>query len=207
MTGANSETLRSYEARVAEYVEGTASEVAGAAKLWIDAVLAGLPTEARIVEMGSAFGRDAAYMESKGFAVECTDAVAGFVAELHARGFAARQFNLLNDELARGYDLIFANAAFLHFNRSDFAFVLAKLVGSLGRGGCCAFSLKRGQGEGWSQEKIGAPRYFCYWERDELEPFLRAAGFARWSVEVAHTARAHADWLFVTAWAREHCVE
>ena len=97
MSHANSETLRSYEARVAEYVEGTPSEVAGPVKEWIDAVLSGLPAKARIVELGSAFGRDAAYIASKGFAVECTDAVAGFVVELQSRGFKARQFNLLRD--------------------------------------------------------------------------------------------------------------
>lgn len=201
LSDANSETLRSYEARVAEYVEGTPSEVTGAVKEWIDAVLSGLSAEARIVELGSAFGRDAAYIASKGFAVECTDAVAGFVVELHSRGFKARQFNLLSDDFDRGYDLIFANAVFLHFNRSEFVVVLKKLIGALASGGCCAFSLKRGKGEAWSEAKIGAPRYFCYWERDDLDPLLHDAGFSRWSVEEVHTARAHADWLYVTAWA------
>lgn len=199
MSAANSETLRSYEARVAEYVEGTASEVAGEGKVWIDAILAGLPVEALIVELGSAFGRDAAYIASKGFDVECTDAVEGFVAKLHSRGFRARHFNLLSDEFDRGYDLIFANAVLLHFNRSEFAFVLKKLIGSLNSGGRCAFSLKRGKGEAWSEAKIGAPRYFCYWERDELQPILRDAGFSHWIVEEAHTTRAHAGWLFITA--------
>lgn len=199
MTGSNGETLQSYEARVAQYVAGTASEVGGAVKDWIDAVLSSLPAEAKIVELGSAFGRDAAYIASKGFAVECTDAVEGFVAELHARGFEARRFNLLSDELSQSYDLIFANAVLLHFNRGEFAFVLKKLAASLSPGGCLAFSLKRGEGEAWSQEKIGAPRYFCYWEREELGAFLRDAGFSRWTIEQAHTARAHAGWLFITA--------
>jgi hypothetical protein len=127
MSGSNIETLRSYGERVQEYIEGTSQTVVGAAKDWIDTALSGLPAEARLVELGSAFGRDAAYIASKGFAVECTDAVPGFVSQLQARGFTARQFNVITDDLDDQYDLIFANAVMLHFNRSEFSFVLKKL--------------------------------------------------------------------------------
>jgi SAM-dependent methyltransferase len=199
MSGTNSETLRSYEGTVEKYIAGTSPDVAGAAKDWIDAALLSLPRDARVIELGSAFGRDAAYIASKGFAIECTDAVPGFVRELQARGFSARRFNALTDELDERYDLIFANAMLLHFDRDEFAFVLKKLGRALKSDGVFAFSLKRGQGEGWSSEKIGAPRFFCYWERENLETRLREAGFAAWAIEPAHTGRAHADWLFVIA--------
>jgi len=202
MTASNRETLRSYEGRVQEYIEGTAQTVTGAVKDWIDAALFDLPATAGLVELGSAFGRDAAYIASKGFEIECTDAVPAFVSQLQARGFEARQFNALSDDLDDRYDLILANAVMLHFDRSEFAFVLNKLARSLKSGGRFAFSLKRGRGESWSSEKIGAPRYFCYWERENLEPLLRDAGFAGWTVEQALTARSHAEWLFVIAQAR-----
>ena len=195
----NNATLQSYEARVQEYIDGTSQTVAGAAKDWIDAALIGLAPGARIVELGSAFGRDAAYIISKGFEVECTDAVAGFVSQLQAKGFNARLYNALTDELGDGYDLIFANAVLLHFNRAEFALVLKRLLHSLRSGGRLAFSLKRGRGEAWSAAKIGAPRFFCYWEQDELEPILGSAGFVRWTVGEALTSRAHAEWLFVIA--------
>jgi SAM-dependent methyltransferase len=201
MSDTNRETLRSYQAHVQDYIERTAQTVTGAAKDWIDAALSGLPAEARLIELGSAFGRDAAYIAARGFAVECTDAVADFVAHLHAKGFAARRFNALTDDLQDRYDLILANAVMLHFNRSEFALVLKKLSRALKSGGRFAFSLKGGQGESWSTGKIGAPRFFCYWERETLEPFLRDAGFARWTVETVHTDRAHAEWLFVIAHA------
>ena len=89
-TATNREALRPYEARVQEYSDGTAQTLTGAAKDWIDAALVGLPPGAKVVELGSAFGRDAAYVASKGFEVECTDAVAGFVVRLRAEGFEAR---------------------------------------------------------------------------------------------------------------------
>ncbi|MCR6630670.1 MAG: class I SAM-dependent methyltransferase [Magnetospirillum sp.] len=148
MTGANRETLRSYEDRVREYIDGTLQVVTGEAKDWIDAALANLPSGARLVELGSAFGRDAAYVASRGFDVECTDAVPGFVSHLRAHGFNARLFNALTDDLDGRYDLILANAVMLHFDRGEFALVLGKLLRSLKSGGRFAFSLKRGQGEG-----------------------------------------------------------
>ncbi|MGO9171587.1 MAG: class I SAM-dependent methyltransferase [Rhodomicrobium sp.] len=197
----NSETLRSYERHVNAYTDGTLQVVFGAAKDWIDGVLADLPREAKLVELGSAFGRDAAYIASKGFEIECTDAVSGFVSKLQAGGFNARLFNVLTDDLSEKYDLIFANAVLLHFDRREFSFVLKKLFHSLKGNGRFAFSLKQGQGESWSNEKIDAPRYFCYWERDNLEPLLKEAGFARWTIYEALTNRAHAEWLFITAYA------
>ncbi len=195
----NSATLQSYEARVQEYIDGTSQTVAGAVKDWIDAALVGFSPKARIVELGSAFGRDAAYIVSKGFEVECIDAVAGFVSQLQAKGFNARHYNALTDDLGDEYDLIFANAVLLHFNKTELASVLKKLLHSLKRGGRLAFSLKRGQGEAWSVAKIGAPRFFCYWEQAELEPHLGGAGFTRWTIGEALTGRAHAEWLFVIA--------
>jgi SAM-dependent methyltransferase len=199
MSDTNRETLRSYEGHIDDYIEGTAQVVSGEAKDWIDAALAGLPAGAGLLELGSAFGRDAAYIAAQGFDIDCTDAAPGFVSYLRARGFAARHFNVLTDGLERPYDLILANAVFVHFDRGEFAFVLAKLRAALRPEGRLAFSLKRGAGEEWSSAKIGAPRFFCYWQPDDVAAHLAAAGFARWSITSASTSRAHAEWLFVIA--------
>lgn len=199
MSDSNDRTLQSYGARVQAYIDGTAPVAGGEAKTWIDSLLADLPPAASVFELGAAFGRDADYIRSRGFAIECADAVPGFVEVLRARGFAARLLNVLTDEFDGRYDLIFANAVLLHFTVDEFALVLAKLRGALAPGGRLGFSLKRGRGEEWSSAKIDAPRFFRYWEREDLPSFLRGAGFASWDIVAARTARAHADWLFVTA--------
>jgi SAM-dependent methyltransferase len=199
MTGSNARTLLSYDERVEAYVDGTSQEVTGPAKDWLDEALQGLSQTARLLELGSAFGRDATYIQSLGYCLDCTDAVPGFVELLRQRGFSARLLNLLTDELVGPYDLIIANAVLLHFNYLEFSQVLVKIKSALGHGGRFAFSLKAGQGEGWSTEKIGAPRYFCYWTPEALEPHLAAAGFSNWKITRAQTTRAHADWLFVIA--------
>lgn len=202
MSEANSETLISYRDRVAEYVEGTAAEVFGASKAWIDSCLQGLSRKARILEVGSAFGRDAAYIQMHGFSVECSDAVQGFVDLLKGRGFMARWLNLLVDDLpANAYDLVLANAVLLHFTPEEFLGLLTKLHGALAPGGRLAFSLKKGVGEHWSDEKIRAPRYFCYWTAETLEPCLRRAGFSKWDLVEATTSRSHPDWLYIIATA------
>jgi SAM-dependent methyltransferase len=201
MSDSNEQTLRAYDANVRAYVEGTQHQVGGPPRDWMDRALDGLAPTARIIEIGSAFGRDAAYIASKHFAVECTDAAPGFVAELRARGFDARLFNVLTDAFGDAYDLILANAVLLHFDREVLPGVLAKARAALNAGGRLAFSLKGGDGEGWSSAKIGAPRYFCYWRAEQLAPLLRAAGFAHWSIEQARMNRAHADWIYVVATA------
>ncbi|MGO9483504.1 MAG: class I SAM-dependent methyltransferase [Rhodomicrobium sp.] len=199
MSASNSETLRSYSERVHEYIEGTSKTLPGGTKDWIDAALVKLTPEAKIIELGSAFGRDAAYIAAKGFDVECSDAVEGFVSHLRTLGFKARLYNALTDELEQTYDLILANAVFHHFDRAEFALVLKKLRYSLNKGGHIAFSLKRGTGEVWSTEKIGAPRYFCYWEKQELEPILADATYAQWTIVETATERTHAEWLYIIA--------
>jgi SAM-dependent methyltransferase len=199
MTGSNARTLLSYDERVEAYVDGTSQEVSGPAKDWLDEALQGLPLDARLLELGSAFGRDAAYIQALGYSLDCTDAVPGFVELLTQRGYQARLLNLLTDDLIGPIDLIIANAVLLHFTHAEFSQVLAKIKAALGLGGRFAFSLKAGQGEGWSVEKIGAPRYFCYWTPEALGPSLKQAGFSNWRIAQAQTTRAHADWLFVIA--------
>jgi GNAT superfamily N-acetyltransferase len=72
--GSNEVTLQSYESQINAYIEKTPPQVEGVFKRWIDATLTRVQQDAHIIEIGSAFGRDAAYIESKGFTVERTDA-------------------------------------------------------------------------------------------------------------------------------------
>lgn len=199
MTTGNEQTLRTYDGHVQDYVTGTAQVVSGPSKDWIDGALKGLSFDARILELGSAFGRDAAYIQQQGFRVECTDASQGFLDYLRGNGFEARLFNALTDPLAKDYDLILANAVLLHFSRSEFQVVLSKMAGALKPGGRFAFSLKQGEGEDWSTMKLNAPRYFCYWQPEHLPPLLQKAGFDRWDVSAMKTLRQHAEWIYVIA--------
>ncbi len=172
----NAVTIHSYELSIDEYIARTPAEV-GTLKTWIDATLNLLPPHPHIIEIGSAFGRDADYMESLGFEVERTDATEGFVNLLQQNGHAAYRFNILTDEFSSQYDLIFANAVFLHFKPKELQKALVKIGASLEQGGLLAFSVKQGEGEEWTTAKLGQPRYFCYWSADTICSLLESAGF------------------------------
>lgn len=203
MTGAtvnasNITTLQSYEDHVQEYIDGTPQTVDGVVKEWIDAAIEGLPADARILEFGSAFGRDAAYLQSLGYTVQCTDATEGFVELLQQKGFPARKLNAITDEIDGPYDLIFANAVLLHFTRGETAAVLNKVFHALDDGGRFAFTLKQGEGERWTEDKLHAPRYFCFWTEEQMSQLLGDCGYSE--IHVACDRKtASATWLHIIA--------
>jgi hypothetical protein len=200
MSETNETTLQSYEAHIQEYVEGTPQEVTGGVRDWITASLEGLPQDAKILEFGTAFGRDAAYIEGLGYKVERTDATPGFVDLLQRNGLEARLLNAITDNIPETYDLIFADAVLLHFTRDETRQVAGKVFTALSDGGRFALSLKQGDGEDWSDAKLGAPRFFCYWNKDDIEKVLSDAGFAKVDVgDFDSSGHNNAKWLHIIA--------
>lgn len=198
MSDSNDQTIESYEKHVQEYINGTPQAVEGVVKEWIDRALEGLPQDARILECGSANGRDAAYMQQAGYAVQCSDATQAFVDMLQEKGFNAKKLNLLEDELGGPYDLVLANAVLLHFTRDEVARVLQKVREALDVNGRFAFTLKQGEGEEWSEYKLGAPRFFCYWTEEQIRSYITEAGFS--DIEVVDgKATARATWIQIIA--------
>ena len=199
MSEENDKTLISYARHLQKYIDGTPQQVSGGVKNWIDAAVCELPVSSKILELGSAFGRDAAYLLSKGYKIECTDATEKFVSYLIDRGFDARSYNMITDTLPDFYDLIFANAVLLHLKRNELPLVVSKMHSSLKNGGRFAFSLKKGQGEVWSNEKLNAPRFFCYWGCTEIEDILAATGFDHWTIDEDSSGHGSAEWLHIIA--------
>lgn len=173
----NAQTLYAYNHNVSSYIQGTPQEVSGSVQAWIDHTLTCIPFHATILEIGSAFGRDAAYIESKGHPVDRSDAADNFVNFLQEQGHNARHFNVLTDPLPVQYDLIFANAVFLHFKEEELHHVLNKVYNGLHPQGILSFSVKLGEGEEWTEEKVGAPRYFRYWQPQPLQDIVVQHGF------------------------------
>lgn len=199
MSKTNQQTVQSYEDHVQDYIDGTPQEVSGILKEWLDKTLAMTPKDARILELGSAMGRDAAYLQSQGYTVECTDVTEGFVALLQEKGFNARKLNAITDDLGANYDLILASAVLLHFTREETAQVLRKIHESLNDGGIFAFTLKQGEGEETLTEKLGAPRFFCYWQADQIAEYLQDAGFEKIDITEGQVGSRNVQWLQIIA--------
>src|SRR5271157_2858245 len=111
----NKATLDAYENGLEQYNAAAVTAVSGSLKDWIDTSLSMLSPGSHILEIGSAHGRDALYMESKGFKVDRTDAAHSFVEYMRQQGYQARLLNALGDDFGGPYDMVYANAVLLHF--------------------------------------------------------------------------------------------
>lgn len=196
----NMQTVEAYNDGADKYIAEMRNDIDPSLREWIGRALDGLDSSARILEIGSASGRDADYVESLGYNVERTDASQGFVDRLRAGGKDARLLNILTDEVDdEQYDLVYANAVFLHFTTDEFNDAVRKVYKALRPGGHFALSLKRGDGEETTARKLDMPRYFHYWQSDDVESALASAGFENFQDTVSDDWRENKpQWLFVT---------
>lgn len=173
----NSITVKSYEDNIQKFIDRTPKDMIGDTKVWIDKVIKAGSKHGKNFEIGSGFGRDADYMRALDFRIICSDVSEGFVKVLKQKGYDAKLFNALEDQFDANYDLIFANAVFEHFTRKELISLMIKIYQSLSPNGLLAFSIRQGQGEIWSNEKLDAPRYFCLWQRGNLKELIEKTGF------------------------------
>jgi acetylornithine deacetylase len=176
----NARTVAAYEAQADRYREQTQ----GLPKDdWLDRLAADAPP-GRILEVGSAHGRDATALERRGRSVHRTDAALAFVEMQRAGGYAADVLDVLTDEIKGPYAAVLANAVLLHFQPDELRRVLAKIRGALLPGGLLAFSVKIGDGSEWSSHKLGVPRFFQYWQPEPLRDLVGECGFDVVALEV-----------------------
>lgn len=176
-TTSNNQTLLTYNSTLPAYLQGTPDEVTGSVKEWIDTTLSFMNPQSKILEIGSGTGRDAAYIESRGFRVERSDAAESFVNHLRDLGYETKLFNVVTQTIPERYDLIYANCVFLHFTEKELCTVLNTVAQGLNDSGILAFSVKLGEGEDWTTEKVDAPRFFRYWQPDPLQALVEQYGF------------------------------
>jgi len=176
----NMHTLRAYEMSTSEYGINTSVDLSSVGWSWLDTAMhlrARSPdiSHLPILEIGSATGRDAAYIEDRyGASVMRTDATTTFVDRLRSQGHEAHVLNALTDDLGGPYSMIFANGVVSHFSEKQAMDFISRAVDSLVRGGVLAFSVKTTMGwddqEGWDvmappstldtlTRKIQPPRY------------------------------------------------
>ena len=75
-------------------------------------------------------------------------------------------------------DGLWVCASFLHIPRRDAPAVLRELRRALRPGGVLFISIKRGLGQRWIAHGAGGQRFFVFYQEDELDALLAAAGFA-----------------------------
>ncbi len=193
----NDKTIHSYNHHIDEYVKGTPQQVDGEFRAWVEHALVKVPERATILELGTGFGRDADYFESKGYKVIRTDAAIGFVKLLQKQGHEAHLLDAVNDDFGKNLEMIFANAVLLHFDPENVTKIIQKAYESLKPGGLFVFSLKEGEGSEWTDEKLNSPRFFYYWSGLDLQNVLQESAFD--DIEVSKRDSGRDKWLQVIA--------
>lgn len=199
MTGdpeTNANTLRAYEAEAGRYRDRTQRH--GTTE-WLRRLASDAPP-GRVLEIGSAHGRDALVLEEFGRDVHRTDATLAFVEMQRVEGHHADVLNVLTDDILGPYAAVLANAVFLHFQPDELREVLAKIRAALVPDGLLAFSVKVGEGSEWSSHKLGVPRFFQYWLPEPLRELVVAGGYE--IVECAVDRGEPWDWIRVLATPR-----
>lgn len=192
-------TVSAYDGDVAGYSGGT-RELPEHVRRVAEHFVHELGEEPRVLEIGSASGRDATFLESLGARVDRTDITPGFVEALRAAGHDARVVDPLTDDLGDGYAGVWANAVLLHLNRPEMAVVLHRLRSAVRPGGRLYCSVKEGDGDGWSRHgNVAGARHFTYWREPQLREVLSAAGWTVDSVEARPGSKFDETWLFALA--------
>ena len=188
MENLNDLTIKTYREGFDKYTERTPSEVSMEFKEWIDTFSNRLPENGSILELGSATGRDARYFASKGYMVTCTDIIPEALQKLSEEGFETSEFDFRNEpkeEWFNKFDGFFASAVLLHAPQDVFEKAIANISKVLKKDGVAGFSLKTGEGEGLTDEKMDAPRYFNYHNEEEVRTLLLEIPFE--IVSISHT--------------------
>lgn len=157
-------------------------------------VLAHLAAGESMLELGSGPGRDAAFFEASGIAVQRSDGTPAFVSLLRQQGHEAKLLDITRHELGENFDAIFANAVLLHLTQPQLDDLLRRAARAVRPGGLLAFTVKEGDGEAWTGDKQ-LHRYFRYWREPQLRKLLERTGWQPASIE--HEAGRLEPWLQV----------
>jgi threonyl-tRNA synthetase len=187
------QTIDTYNNHLDKYIAKTNPVVDGILKQWIDLTLSKINKDSVILEIGSETGKDADYIESNGFKVDRTDYTQSFVEYQKSLGKEISQYNVLNKPAKKQYDLVFANAVLLHFNDQEFSDALTNVNQSLNDNGLFAFSVKQGEVSKMVTDSMQTPRFFRFWQNQELQNVLINKGF-----EVVEILEGD-NWLMVVA--------
>lgn len=199
MTGKNpnEQTLQTYKEKLQEYIDNTPKVINDAEYPWIDQALSYIPKDGTILELGSGAGRNAEHIVERHYNLECTEAVAEFVEIMQNNGLNARLLNILTDDIKEKYDMVLANAVLVHFTEQQCELVFQKAYDALNAHGIFAVSVKIGEGEKWTNEKLEAPRYFKYWQPDAIKDLAEKFGFEWLSMSSGEVSLKNASWLYI----------
>jgi SAM-dependent methyltransferase len=170
----NEVTLATYEQAAEQFRDSIPRQPNGSLIELLDLIDSHLRDGGSILELGSGTGRDAVELERRGHRVRRTDAPSSFVEMIRADGYQVDRLNALTDDFGGPYDVVFADAVFLHFTPGQLDSVLRK---SHAAAEFLAFTTREGDGDEWSTRYLDLPRHFTMWQEQPLRELLAECGW------------------------------
>lgn len=144
-----------------------------------------LPKNAKILEIGSANGDNAKYIESLGYNVTASDIADDFIRASKNNGLTTIKFNILEDDFREKYSGILAWRVFVHFTEEDILETLKKSYDNLENNGIFIFNVinreTRNVDNEWvdfpNEYHMGAERYYQYFNQKNLDDIVSQTKF------------------------------
>ena len=191
----NKKTLEAYQKTASQYllnsVEHNELDMAKAerkkAKLedFIKRSFSTIPAGSKVLEIGSADGENAKYLESLGYKVTASDVADDFIEAIKANGLEPIKFNAIEDEFLEKYFGIFCWRVFVHFTKEDALTVIRKTYDALEKDGIFVFNAinreTRSVDEEWvdfpGEYHMGIDRYYNYYNQTDLDAMIAQTGY------------------------------
>jgi ubiquinone/menaquinone biosynthesis C-methylase UbiE len=133
---------------------------------------------ARVLDVGCGPAHDTAGLRDLGLRAIGFDRSRGMLAQARPHQLPLLLGDMRQLPLRAGaLDGLWVCASFLHIPKPDAPVVLRELRRVLQPGGVLFISIKRGQGQRWIVHGSGGQRFFVFYQEDELDTLLTAAGF------------------------------
>ncbi len=133
----------------------------------------------KVLNVGSGPGRDSAFLRDRGVDVTCLDASEAMIAMTEAQDFQSvlGDFNAM--PFADGeFDGVWAYTSLLHVPKSEIDTSMKEISRVLKSGGVFALGMIEGEFDDYrSTSGVGAPRWFGFYTKAEMEEVLKRNGF------------------------------
>ena len=154
-------------------------------KKFIKNVFKNVPKGSKVLEVGSANGHIAKFIQELGYTVTVSDVADDFLKAIKESGLEPIKFNLLEDKFIDKYQAIFCWRVFVHFTKEDSLKALNRSYEALNNNGLFIFSTisrdcKTVDNE-WidfpDEYHLGMERYFNYYSKEEMDEIISKTKF------------------------------
>ncbi len=191
----NEQTLEAYQKTAGQYLANTiahdnldmerAKEKKRELQDFIKKSFSSIPAGSKVLEIGSADGENAKYLQELGYDVTASDIADDFIKAIKSNGLDPIRFNVLTDEFVDKYFGIFCWRVFVHFTKEDALKVIKKTYAALEKNGIFVFNAMnretREVDEEWvdfpDEYHMGIDRYYCYYNQDYLDSIISETGY------------------------------